>query len=346
MRAQRVLTVLVVTAAVVVSGGIVAVAVDDPAPAARPGPDVINGIGAQLHPEGIVWDPTRKAFLVGSLRKGTVSVVGRDGGTTPLVTDERLVATGGIRVDPARNRLLVTYDDVYAGPDALLSERSTPQTRGRHAGLGIFDLRTGRTIKIVDLGAAPGWHLSNDLAITPDGNAYVTDSFSDTIYRVDTAGNASVFVADPAFQAPIEDNLPNVGLNGVVYDPHGFLLAVRYDTGALFRIPIDHPQDFTQVRLDEPLVGADGIQWLPDGKLVAATNTIRSNGIDGVFVVRGAHTWREGRTVSKQPWPDPAPTMTGVAPYGSYVMSSKLNVLFGSGGKRTEDGFVLRKLDY
>lgn len=343
MRAKHTLPSLALAVSLMVSGGIVASAANDPGPSA---PAVINGIGSELHPEGIIWDPTRNAFLVGSLRKGTVSVVGRDGVARPLVTDTRLIATGGIRVDPSRNRLYVTYDDVYAGPDALLSEGSSPQTRGRHAGLGIYNLRTGRPIKIVDLGAAPGWHLSNDMALTPDGNVYVTDSFSDTIFRVDPAGNASVFLKDPAFQAPIEDNLPNVGLNGMVYDPRGFLLAVRYDTGALFRIPLDRPQDFTEVRLDEPLVGADGIQWLPDGNLVAATNTIRSNGIDGVFVVRGADEWREGHTVSKQPWPDPAPTMTGVAPYGNYVMSSKLNILFGSGGKETVDGFVLRKLEY
>ncbi|UUU22364.1 SMP-30/gluconolactonase/LRE family protein [Streptomyces sp. DSM 40750] len=308
-----------------------------------PLPALIEGSGAAIHPEGVAWDPTRSAFLIGSIRYGTVSVVRADGVPRTLIDDPELIATGAIRVDVARNRLLVTYDDVYAGPGALLSVGSTAETAGRHAGLAIYDLRTGRLQKRIDLGEAPGWHLANDIALDPAGNAYVTDSFSGHIFKVTPSGAKSTFLYAPALDAGITDNLPNVGLNGIVYHPDGYLLAVRYDTGAIFRIPLDHPDRFSEVTLQDHVPGADGMALTADGTLYAATNTIRSNGIDGLFRLRSADGWKTAYTVSKEASPEAAPTTVAVTPYGDYVLSSNLNVLFGSGGTQTRDGLVLRR---
>ncbi|GAA3505056.1 SMP-30/gluconolactonase/LRE family protein [Streptomyces prasinosporus] len=307
-------------------------------------PSVISGSGTAIHPEGVTWDPTRSAFLIGSLRHGTVSVVGADGTPRTLIDDPELIATGAIRVDVPRNRLLVTYDDVYAGPDALLSVGSTPETRGRHAGLAVYDLRTGQLQRRIDLGEAPGLHLANDIALDPRGNAYVTDSFSGHIFKVTPSGRKSTFLYDPALDAGADENgLPNVGVNGIVHHPDGYLLVVRYDTGAIFRIPLDRPQDFREVDLEQRVPGADGMALAPDGTLWAATNTIRSTGIDGVFRLRSDDGWRTGRTLSAQASPEAAPTTVAITPSGGYVLSSNLNVLFGSGGSQTRDGFVLRR---
>lgn len=306
-------------------------------------PALIRGSGTALHPEGVGWDPSRGAFLVGSLRYGSVSVVEPDGRAWPLVHDDRLIATGGLRADVARNRLLVTFDDVYAGPGGLLSEGSTEQTAGRHAGLGIFRLDDGKPVHLVDLGRLPGLHLANDLAIDDTGTAYVTDSFSPSIFRVTPDGEASVFVQDDAFDAPITDGLPEVGLNGIVHHPDGYLLTVRYDTGTLLRVPLEGSPEPVEVELDRPPVGADGIALRADGDLVVATNTIRSTGIDGVFLLRSKDGWRSAETVRSTPWPDPSPTTIAVTPYGDYVLSSNLLVLFRSGGKDTTDGFTLRR---
>lgn len=309
-------------------------------------PAVVRNGTPALHPEGTVWDPTRSRVLVGSLHKGTVSILNPDATTTPLVTDKRLVGTGGMRIDQARGRLLVTYDDTFAGPGGQLSERSTPQTPGHWAGLGIFDLRTGRTIKLVDLGWQRGLHLSNDLALDPTGNAYVTDSFNGTIYRVDPAGHRSVFLTDPKITAPIKKGIPDVGPNGIVYRD-GYLVMVRYDTGELFKIPISHPKSLTKVAFDRPVAGADGMVQRPNGDLVAVTNTIRPypKAIEGAIVIRSADGWRSAHRVSTTPWPDHAPTMVAMTPCGDYVMSSRLDVLFHSAGKTTADGFTLRRLD-
>ncbi|MFI1888382.1 hypothetical protein [Streptomyces jumonjinensis] len=307
-------------------------------------PGVIQGVGHAIHPEGFTWDPTRNAFLIGSLRHGTISVVGADGVPRTLVDDPSLVATGGIRVDPARNRLLATYGDVYAGPDSLLSTGSRPETRGRYVGLAIFNLTTGALEKRVDLGQSPGLHLANDLALDPRGNAYVTDSFTGKIFKVTPSGTASTFLYDEKLDAGYDANgMPNVGVNGIVHARGGFLITVRYDTGQLFRIPLHRPEAVREITLSEPLLGADGMALAADGTLYAATNTIRSNGVEALFKLRSHDGWRSARVVSKEASPEAAPTTVALTPSGDYVLSSNVDVLFGSGGRETRDGFVIRR---
>jgi histidinol dehydrogenase len=116
----------------------------------------------------VAWDPTRQALLVGSTRHVTVSVVRPDGQVRTLVSDQRMVSTFGLRVDAARNRLLVAFADIGVG------ERTGPGTFYRQSGVGIFDLRTGAPLHLVDLAIGDGRHGANDLALDWAGNAYVT----------------------------------------------------------------------------------------------------------------------------------------------------------------------------
>lgn len=308
-----------------------------------PLPPLVHGRGTALHPEGVAWDPIRSAFLVGSIRHGSVSVVAPNGDTTTLVEEPRLIATGGIHADAKRNRLLVTYFDVYAGPGVLISTGSSAETAGRHSGLGIFELDSGKTIHLVDLGWQPGLHLANALTLDGDGRAYVTDSYAPTVFRVDLDGTASVFAENAAFDASDTNGLPNFGLNGISYHPDGYLLTVRYDTGTLLRVPLDDPCSVTEVALDQPVVGADGIALQADGELVLVTNAIASTGFDGVFLLRSTDDWTSACAVASTRWPDADPTSVAITPQGDYVLSSKLSVLFGSQGKQTADGFLLRR---
>ena len=255
-------------------------------------PPVIRGTAPALHPEGFAWDPTRGAFLVGSVKHGTVSVVRPDGSTRTLVSDPHLDSTFGVHVDVRRGRFLVAYADLGLG-----------DRTGGASGIGIFDLRTGRTLRLIDFG-----RLVNDFALDPDGNAYVTDPGGDTLYTVDTRGRFSVLVTDPRFA------------------DH----AVR------------HPERFTEVTLDRPLVGGDGITLRPDGALVVSTNKLASSGEDAEQVLRSPDAWRTAHQVQRiAPWPDPAPTAVTVTPSGTYALSGRLDIL-GSGG--TSDEFILRKL--
>jgi sugar lactone lactonase YvrE len=288
------------------------------AAAARP-PQQINGHAPTIHPEGVAWDPARNAFLIGSARHGTVSVVRPNGEVSTLISDPRMASTLGIHVDAVRNRVLVAYADLG------VSERTTNK-----GGVGIFDLTTGRAEHVIDLGVAP-----NDLTIDWSGNAYVTDPASDTLYRVDVNGHPSVVVKDPRLASP------TIGANGIAWHPAGYLLVVRYDTGELLRVSLRDPSRIDEVKLEKPLVGADGIALRPDGALVVVTNSLGAPGENAVTVLRPEGVWSAAKVAKRVAWPMPGTTVA-LTPYGSYVVSGRLELLFGQGV--TSDEFFLRRL--
>jgi DNA-binding beta-propeller fold protein YncE len=271
-------------------------------------PQVINGHGPTLHPEGVAWDPARQEFLVGSYLHGDISIVRPDGRTRTLVHDPAVTATFGVHVDAVRNRVLAVTSD----------------------GVGIFDLRTGRTLHLVKAGVRP-----NDLAIDWFGNAYVTDPGSDTIFRVDVAGNVAPQVKDPRLADP------TFGLNGIVWHPAGYLLAVRYLDGRLLRIEL-RDNSITEVRLPRPIIGGDGLALRPDGSLIVVTNKLGApGGEDAVTVLQPAARWTAARVTQHKAWPITAPTTVAVTPYGSYVLNGRLDWLISDG--RTSDEFFLTR---
>ncbi|MCC8247420.1 hypothetical protein [Saccharothrix luteola] len=293
--------------------------------AATAAPGVITGRSAALHPEGIAWDPLRHAFLLGSIRRGTVEVV-RDGTTKTLISDPRMVSTFGVHV--VRDRVYVAYGDMGLGA------RSTPETTYRSSGLGVFDLATGRPVHVVDLAIGPGRHSANDVAVDHAGNAYVTDPASDALYRVDRGGRATVLARDPRFGSD------TIGLNGIVWHPRGFALAVRYDTGALFKIT--RSGRVSEVALDRPLVGGDGMDLRPDGTLAVVTNSLGAPGEAAVSVLRSGDDWGSARTAHRvAPWGDDEPTTIARSPHGSYVVDGDLGVLVGGTG--LSDAHTLRE---
>ena len=159
------------------------------------------------------------------------------------------------------------------------------------------------------------------------------------MYRIDVAGHASVLVSDPRLASP------SIGLNGIVWDPAGFLLIVRYSDGILFRVPLRDPSAFTTVQLERPLVGGDGMALRPDGALVVVTNSLGSPGPDAVTVLRSrgpGGDWRSARVVRRvEPWPGTSPTTVAVTPYGDYAVSGRLELLLAG---TTSDQFTLRRV--
>ncbi|MFB9906649.1 SMP-30/gluconolactonase/LRE family protein [Allokutzneria oryzae] len=294
-------------------------------------PGVISAKASNLFPEGIAWDPLRRSFLVTSLSEGTISVVRPDGRVRAFAGHPTMVQTFGVHVDAARGRVLVAYGDMGTG------HRSTPETTYKSSGVGIFDLASGKPLHIVDLAIGPGKHSANDLAIDRAGNAYVTDPASDALYRIDTHGRPSVLVRDSRLSSGA------IGMNGIVWHPNGFLLATRYDTGTLLRIPLDDPSRITEVRLDRPLVGGDGLDLRPDGTLAVVTNAFGGNGKVAVSVLRGNRDWTEARAVRRvEPWADSQPSTIARSPYGSYVLDGRMGVLLT--GQGNAERFTLRRL--
>jgi sugar lactone lactonase YvrE len=232
------------------------------APATRPlanaAAAVITAERGGFIPEGIEYDEDNGRFLTGSLSEGTIFVIERDGRVVPLIRDADLVSSVGIEVDEDRDRLLVTNSNSVVFND---------QNASGHAKLGVYHLTTGERLAMVDLGAtvaAPARYFANDVTVDREGNAYVTDSFANAIYRV-----------TPGYQASVLHRFTDLPqgalLNGIVYHDGGYLLAVAEER--IYKVPVANPAGTTQVTVSEPVGGQDGIVLTDDGRLVATSNS-------------------------------------------------------------------------
>lgn len=300
------------------------------APAAAHAP-VITGHAASLYPEGVAYDPSRDGFLVTSIKHGTVSAVSRDGRTRTLVDDPALLSTIGVHVDAARGRILV------ASGDLGLADRSTPATKGKTALLGIYSLRTGERLALVDLAAAAGdggAHLANDVAVGRDGTAYVTDSAAGMVYSVTTSGVASVLSRDARLASP-DGN----GANGIV-ERDGVLIVGNYSAGTLWRIPVSRPEGLRRVAVEQ-MVGVDGLTVEPDGSIIAVTNGLGGAGRAAVRELRPSRDWTAATVRESRAWPDAAPTTAAVRRGTVYVLDGDMDVLLG--GTQTSDAFTIRR---
>ncbi|MEO1441815.1 MAG: hypothetical protein AAFV33_15565, partial [Chloroflexota bacterium] len=144
--------------------------------------DVILAQNAGMTPESIEWDAANGQFLVGSITFGSIFSVQDTGVTMPFIESENLTSTVGIHLDAETNRLLVTNGNIQANVNENLPGI---------AQLGIYDMETREELHFVDLGSLypDGRHFANDVTVDADGNAYVTDTLSPVIYKVDMDGN-------------------------------------------------------------------------------------------------------------------------------------------------------------
>ncbi len=117
---------------------------------------------------------------------------------------------------------------------------------GRDTGrVFVYDTASGDLLARFANGRSDGT-LVNDVAVTPDGAAYITDSFAPVLYRL----TAEDFADDGGGEErPLEPWLDFTGtplqygdgfnVNGIVATPDGrYLLVVQFNTGGLFRIAI------------------------------------------------------------------------------------------------------------
>lgn len=288
-------------------------------PATPTAPAVVTFSQAGLYPEGVQYDAANSRFLVTSLTTGRVGQVKDDGTySTAFPDDPKLVSAIGLYLDEPRNRVLAAVSDPGAN-----QARSTAATQGKLARLAIFNRNAPTAAPtVVELGTLRpnAGHFANDIAVDAQGNAYVTDSFSGIIYKVDTQNNATVFVESAQFAAPAGA----FGLNGIVFHPDGYLLAVKSDDGKLFKIPLATPASFTTVTTTQNLMAADGL-------LLQDNNTLQvvSNAQAKVFRLTttngfGAATL-SGTFATKAEFPTTLTRRDGV----SYVLYANLDKLFG-----------------
>jgi sugar lactone lactonase YvrE len=246
-----------------------------------------------IQPEGVEYDAAGGRFLFGSLSEGTIRQVTDDGMVSTFVEDPDLTSTVGIHIDQTNHRLLVSNSDASVFQD---------QAAAGKAWLMAYDLDSAERLFAVDLAAVAttGRNFANDVTVDAEGNAYVTNSFSPIIYKVDLDGNASVFAQDDRFTAP------NVGLNGIEFNPDGYLIASVTGAQKLYKIPLTDPTNITEVALDEPF-GADGIALGPDGVLFAVATL--GDGSQEVLALISDDDWASAQIAARTPTSGGATTL-------------------------------------
>lgn len=199
-----------------------------------------------------------------------------------------------------------------------------PETWGTLAAVVAYDLYSGTRIFYADLGGLRPElpHFANDVTVDNQGNAYVTDSFSGIIYKVDRLGTASVFYENPAL-APEPGNF---GLNGIDYDPRGFLLVSKADEGKILRIPLRDPDSFSIINVPVSLKSPDGIYLKNPNEIFVVTNAFgQDNG--KVYTLRTRNKWETASIVDEFTTPVSFPTTVTIRNGSPYVLYAYLHIL-------------------
>lgn len=224
-----------------------------------PFPERINFVAERQYPEGIAYSSQLNAFLVTSIPLGKIGTVTLDGRYTDLLTAPELIAGIGMKV--AGGRVFVCNSDQGR------SIRSTPATTRQTAELLVFNLNTRQLERRTDLDALlpeADPNFANDVTLSPDGTAYVTDSFSPVIYKVAPDGTASILVRDSG-----KLGSAGFGLNGIVYHPNGYLIVANAGQSKLYKVDLQNGNAITEITGTGALPG-DGLSLL-NGELYVVT---------------------------------------------------------------------------
>jgi sugar lactone lactonase YvrE len=297
-------------------------------------PDKITFTEENLFPEGVEYDKQMNRFLVSSITQGSIGVILQNGSYMEWINEPDIPSTIGIHIDQPRKRLLVAVSDNGA------SVKSSAETINSLAGLAAYDLRTGERIFYTRMDAllpnAP--HFANDVAVDNKGNAYVTDSYTGVIYKVDEAGNASIFYQDDALSpAP-----GAFGLNGIDYDPRGYLIVAKSDENKLLRFPIKNPADYTNIDVPVALSNPDGLYLKNNNELVVVNNAGGGENAK-VVTLSSKNMWQTTEVTNVFETGAVFPTTATAYQHGEvYVLYAHLNVLFSG---NTQEEFQIVKVE-
>ncbi|CAN6675484.1 unnamed protein product [Malus baccata var. baccata] len=290
-------------------------------------PHLINFRSPNLFPEGLAYDSSAQHFIVGSIRQRTIHSVSDAGVVDTLISDPTLpdnVTVLGLAVDKLNNRLLA----------CITAMDPLPQFQA----LAAYDLRTRQRLFLAPLpsddeGPRP---VANDVAVDFKGNAYVTNSAGNYIWKVNAQGEASIFSKSRAFTSQrVDPDFPYsfCGLNGVAYNSKGYLLVVQSNTGKMFKVDAD---DGTArlVLLPEDLNFADGVAIRSDGVVLVVSHKT-------LWFLKSQDSWGEGGIYDKIAL-DPEGFPTSVAVGGEdrvYVLRG--HVLEGMRGNVEREEFSI-----
>jgi CubicO group peptidase (beta-lactamase class C family)/sugar lactone lactonase YvrE len=207
-----------------------------------PGGRVFALPGGGGFPEGIAYDEATGDFYTGSAIDGTIYRGNVESGEVAVFLPGQ----------PGRVALGLALD-----------QQGRLYVAGGETGfVAVYDTASGQRLAEIGNGLAPNTFL-NDVAVTPDGSAYITDSFNPVLWRLPATalpagaappvpglpGGTPVEAAAPLPSGTLELVLDlsaspvflaeGFDANGIVATPDGqYLLIVQSNTGALYRIDI------------------------------------------------------------------------------------------------------------
>jgi sugar lactone lactonase YvrE len=232
---------------------------------AASGPSEVVLPGDRVFPESITSKKDGTLYIGSFAEGGVLRVQPGQSKAEPWIAPGAFGtrSTFGLMADERSNILWVCSNDASAfnapGPSTV-----------KGSFLKGFDLMTGEGKINV---ALPGSRtLCNDIAVGPDGSAYVTNSFAPEILRLRPgAKEFEVFLADPLFEPPKN----GAGLDGIAFGGDGNLYVNTFSQATLMRVEVKDgvPGAVTKLKTSRPISLADGLRPIEGNEFLMIEGT-------------------------------------------------------------------------
>jgi streptogramin lyase len=216
--------------------------------------------GDRVFPESITSTQDGTLY-VGSLGSGGIIRIKRGAAKAELWIKPGAFGSRsifGVLVDERSNTLWACSNDMSSLGIVIASSETGSALKG-------FDLKTGQGRVSAKL---PGDHtFCNDIAIGPDGSAFVTNTAAPEILRLPPGkSQLEVWANDPLLAPPAGGS----GLDGIAFGSDGNVYVDTYTPGELFRVDVVDGKagKVTKLKPSRPLTLSDAIRPLGNNQFL------------------------------------------------------------------------------